>query len=91
MSMAQHVFAKFISVIKFYHWRQNVHMPFNFHNIFTHHTHTRTHRYSFTVAGWNESARPGGRQVGGIGGWATDKRAFGLGKYYDGNPCQKVS
>lgn len=41
MSMAQHVFAKFISVIKFYHWRQNVHMPFNFHNIFTHHTHTQ--------------------------------------------------
>jgi len=41
MSMVQRVFAKFISVIKFYHWRQNVHMPFNFHNIFAHHTHTQ--------------------------------------------------
>lgn len=39
MSMVQRVFAKFISVIKFYHWRQNVHMPFNFHNIFAHRTH----------------------------------------------------
>lgn len=43
MSMVQRVFAKFISVIKFYHWRQNVHMPFNFHNIFAHHTHTQLH------------------------------------------------
>lgn len=74
MSMVQRVFAKFISVIKFYHWRQNVHMPFNFHNIFAHHTHTQLH---CTYLPPSPSPPLGATK-------STVEPLICLGKYYDG-------